>query len=335
MKLKKVLNKLIIFGSEIHSSVDEYIDDKDFNEYSCDLTESVHLTRSSEIEYLDVLNAEVQVIRTSEDDFIFITDDLFESDSISCDIDYILENYIIEGIEVDADPILLRQFIQVLKGYEMNIFNLNKYLITKDITRVLVFSGPSGCGKNFLEGKILRHYPELFNKLPQISTREMRPGEVQGNPYIFISENTFEKLKDNLVGRVGINSNLFRSKYGSMADFRNDKINTLILSDEGLSDFLSIYKDKKDFRIFILGLDKHIDLPERKDRDEAMREEERKVLLRCNYVWNYEDHNFEFMSEYALLLLLYRNDFLSLDELTDSTMMKIIRTMDDNYDEYL
>lgn len=324
MKLLEILNSLNGEEFELTTPGDDEIEEYlDHNFENFNLSK---ITRCTELEYYDILNANIIIIKTDLEDFTAINEEEFINDDDIKTVDEILQYYLIEGITIDADPLRTYEFIQLMKGSGMSFNEYNNFLITDDIIRILIFSGPSGCGKTFLEHKMVTDY-NLFYKLPQFTTRAIREGECQGSPYVFINEQTFYTLKDSLIGRVGIKSNLFKAKYGSMSDFRNDKINTLILSDEGLSDFLENYSNIPNIKYFILGLDKTTGLPYRPDRDEEMLIEERKVLLKANYVWSYETQK-GYMDEIDLLKLLYKNNFLSLNELSRDTLKRAIRLLD-------
>jgi guanylate kinase len=59
--------------------------------------------------------------------------------------------------------------------------------------KFLIISGPSGAGKNTLLTRVL---PELHGVyyVPSATTRDMRPGESQLNPYVFLAVDDFELL---------------------------------------------------------------------------------------------------------------------------------------------
>lgn len=58
---------------------------------------------------------------------------------------------------------------------------------------VFIISGPSGVGEDSVIEGLRDHFP--IERVITTRTRAMRPGESQGNPYYFISENEFkEKL---------------------------------------------------------------------------------------------------------------------------------------------
>lgn len=124
---------------------------------------------------------------------------------------------------------------------------------------ILVIAGVSGSGKSTLETNLINEYPDLFYKIQQFTSRKMREGEKQGNPYIFVNDKTFDLFEDKLIGVIGTKpDSLFKSKYGSLPDFKQDKISTIILAEEGIVDLKNklstVYKDQN-YQVFVLGLD--------------------------------------------------------------------------------
>lgn len=59
--------------------------------------------------------------------------------------------------------------------------------------RVYIISGPSGSGKDSVLKKVFERMPELSFSISSI-TRKMRPGEVEGEKYNFISRERFEQM---------------------------------------------------------------------------------------------------------------------------------------------
>ena len=57
--------------------------------------------------------------------------------------------------------------------------------------------GPSGCGKNTIIEAILTKFDGKIAVLPSFTTRNIRPGEVDGKFYCFISFDEFLKRIDN------------------------------------------------------------------------------------------------------------------------------------------
>ena len=58
--------------------------------------------------------------------------------------------------------------------------------------KIFFFSGPSGVGKGTLISMLKRNHPEwLFP--PSCTTRDPRPGEIDGETYLFISHEEFDR----------------------------------------------------------------------------------------------------------------------------------------------
>lgn len=60
---------------------------------------------------------------------------------------------------------------------------------------VVIIEGPSGVGKDTIINKILERYPDKFARPINACTRPMRPNESQNNPYYFITNEEFMKLR--------------------------------------------------------------------------------------------------------------------------------------------
>lgn len=59
--------------------------------------------------------------------------------------------------------------------------------------RLIVLSGPSGVGKSTVVAEVMRGRPDLKFSV-SVTTRAMRPGEVDGENYYFITRERFEEL---------------------------------------------------------------------------------------------------------------------------------------------
>ena len=59
---------------------------------------------------------------------------------------------------------------------------------------VVVIEGPSGVGKDTLINELIASNTQLFEKAISVTTRAMREGESQGNPYDFVSNAEFEDM---------------------------------------------------------------------------------------------------------------------------------------------
>ena len=58
---------------------------------------------------------------------------------------------------------------------------------------LVVLSGPSGVGKGTVRKALFDMYGSDFTYSVSMTTRPMRPGEVEGKDYYFVSKETFEK----------------------------------------------------------------------------------------------------------------------------------------------
>jgi guanylate kinase len=171
--------------------------------------------------------------------------------------------------------------------------------------KVLVLVGVSGSGKSVLEKNCIKKYPGLFNKLYQVSTRDKR--EPLEDSYLFLTKKFYKKFQDFLWGKTEINGDL----YGTIPDLRKNKINTIILNEKGLKDFLD--KADPDVEFFVLGLDIDFDdLPvKRKNRGEEHLEEEREVLKYAEYTYKIQDANY--LNPTDVLDILLEENFIKKD----------------------
>ncbi len=62
--------------------------------------------------------------------------------------------------------------------------------------RLIIVSGPSGSGKDTILKKVFEKLPEIKFSISTI-TRDMRPGEVEGEKYNFVSREYFEEMIKN------------------------------------------------------------------------------------------------------------------------------------------
>lgn len=61
--------------------------------------------------------------------------------------------------------------------------------------RLFVISGPSGVGKSTVIKEVMQQYPNLRFSV-SATTRQMRPGEVDGVNYFFVSPERFMQMRD-------------------------------------------------------------------------------------------------------------------------------------------
>lgn len=60
---------------------------------------------------------------------------------------------------------------------------------------IIIIEGPSGVGKDTIINELISRYPDKFGRPINASTRPMRANESQGNPYLFLNEQEFLKLR--------------------------------------------------------------------------------------------------------------------------------------------
>jgi len=59
--------------------------------------------------------------------------------------------------------------------------------------KIVVIEGVSGAGKDTLMNEMVKREPNTFIKMPSMTSRKMRSGETEGNPYYFVTGKEFEK----------------------------------------------------------------------------------------------------------------------------------------------
>jgi len=116
------------------------------------------------------------------------------------------------------------------------------------MAKFLIICGPSGSGKTTVRDDLmvlsrLDRYPLSYFKLIQMTSREKRQNEHyqyydERSSYLFINEDIIRSIKNQLIG-VNDNVDNFGGIYGTLPIFTNDKINIIILSYEGLTDFIN------------------------------------------------------------------------------------------------
>lgn len=65
------------------------------------------------------------------------------------------------------------------------------------VGQIFIISGPSGAGKNTLINTLKRSFDLALTFIPSFTTRAMRVGEQQGDPYYFVTPLDFEQMVKN------------------------------------------------------------------------------------------------------------------------------------------
>lgn len=71
---------------------------------------------------------------------------------------------------------------------DIDVFDCKTYPI------LLLLSGPSGVGKDTVARALLERRPDSFHFVVTATTRDPRPGEVDGRDYIFVSNDEFARM---------------------------------------------------------------------------------------------------------------------------------------------
>ena len=77
---------------------------------------------------------------------------------------------------------------------------------------LFAFVGCAGVGKNTIIRDLLDEHRDEYDLLPTLTTRAMRPGESEGNPYCFVSEEEFKRQLDE--GLIYEHQFIHKSYYG-------------------------------------------------------------------------------------------------------------------------
>jgi guanylate kinase len=93
-----------------------------------------------------------------------------------------------------------------------NCFVTAPVLLPFSQSLLFALSGPSGCGKSTLS-KLLRERDAKLATSISATTRVMRPGEIDGKDYTFLSPQTFEKWEEK--GRFLETTRIFSNAYGT------------------------------------------------------------------------------------------------------------------------
>ena len=115
--------------------------------------------------------------------------------------------------------------------------------------KFLLITGPSGSGKSEIERQLSeRDFDAIrFHKLKQVTTRKMREGESQSDPYMFLTQSEYDDIADKLIAKsVIVNpTGIGFDYYGTLNDSEdaidiNGKfvINTVIVNKKGYENII-------------------------------------------------------------------------------------------------
>ena len=169
---------------------------------------------------------------------------------------------------------------------------------------LVLLSGVSGAGKDTIKKKIIETMNSVIS-LPSYTDREVRPGDIPGQTYNFVSRDEFERMiRDNELYEYDMHHEHY---YGTSRKLMNEKIESgkIIIKDievNGVENLLKILKqDTKVITIFLRvpkevlrkRLENRIDKPSKEEIDLRLSrfEYEESKLAMYDYVIKNNDLN--------------------------------------------
>lgn len=85
---------------------------------------------------------------------------------------------------------------------------------------LLILVGPSGSGKSSLLDRLLKEYSDQLRDTVTYTTRPMRSGESEGNPYHFVQRDQFENLiqQNFFIEWAEVHKNLYGTPFHQLED---------------------------------------------------------------------------------------------------------------------
>ena len=88
---------------------------------------------------------------------------------------------------------------------------------------LVILSGVAGAGKDTIKKELIKRM-ENVESLPSITSRNIRPGDIDGETYIFVSKEEFEEMINNEeLYEYDVHHNQY---YGTSRKILNEKINS-------------------------------------------------------------------------------------------------------------
>lgn len=93
----------------------------------------------------------------------------------------------------------------------------------------IVISGPSGVGKTSIVARVLERDPQLRLSV-SVTTRDRRPGEIEGREYVFLAEEEFEQRRTagNLVEWARVHGRLYGTPREPLERFLGEGYDVLL-----------------------------------------------------------------------------------------------------------
>ncbi|KAJ7583389.1 guanylate kinase [Mycena floridula] len=112
-----------------------------------------------------------------------------------------------------------------------------------DFLRPLVLSGPSGVGKSTLLQRLFAEHPDKFGFSVSHTTRNPRPGEVEGKHYFFISKDDFRQLihKGAFIEHAEFSGNFYGTSFQTVRDVQQQGRRCILDIEAQQTDLNPIY----------------------------------------------------------------------------------------------
>ena len=110
---------------------------------------------------------------------------------------------------------------------------------------LLVVSAPSGCGKDTIIAEVLKKFDDAYVSV-SMTTRPMRPGEVEGVNYYFVSQPEFEQKIDQgeMLEYARYGSNYYGTPAGPVRDLlKEGKTVRLIIEVQGAGNVKRLFPE--------------------------------------------------------------------------------------------
>lgn len=110
---------------------------------------------------------------------------------------------------------------------------------------LVVVSAPSGCGKDTIIAEVLKRFDDAYLSI-SMTTRAMRPGEVEGVNYYFVSQTEFEEKidKGEMLEYARYGSNYYGTPAGPVRELLDEgKTVILIIEVQGAGNVKRLFPD--------------------------------------------------------------------------------------------
>ena len=131
-------------------------------------------------------------------------------------------------------------------------FNIIKTMKKRGL--LIIMSGPSGVGKGTIREELMKKDDLNLHYSVSMTTRGMRPGEVNGREYYFVSREEFDEniAKDNLLEWAEFVGNRYGTPRDKVEKMRNEGKNVMLeIEVNGTAQVLSKVTDSGVISIFI------------------------------------------------------------------------------------